>query len=396
MNREGSESALAERVMNDIEETAAPSERPGSSGRILRRKGLASRMAALLFLMACAGSLGLVLIYHWPRVNVLVYYFGVRPSFLWFGMLFPALLAGAYGLRWRWFAVGCAIWLAGLCATEEIAQVAKPRAFAAREDFWVSRMAFRSYIENARPVSGEIEVPLRLVTWNLRGGTMGARGIAAQLAEIDPDIVFFQEARHGGDNRVGEALRATPAFKDYHLSWGRGAVLSRFPVTRLDVPNGLEGLRGDTWRFDIASGLAITGINVHLSTQELRTQIFRGWSVSQIQRLIDQSAREFGAISRAIEQKRPHGPVLLAGDFNFPPNYPYLRRGTAPLKDAFRANGYGWGKTVRPHIPVARIDMIFVPDDARVYYATAVDTRYSDHRMTLAEVAVRVPVRRGE
>ena len=395
MKNENANTALAEHVINEADNAHRRRQRP-SSGALLRRRGIHGGLAALLFLAACAGSLGLVIIYHWPRVNVLVYYFGVRPSFVWFGMLFPALIVGAYSLRWRWFAVGCAIWLVGLCGTEEILQVAKPYPSAAREDFWVSRMAFRSYIETARPASGEIAVPLRVVTWNVRGGTLGAHGIASQLAGLDPDIVFLQEGSHGGRESLQEVLRTTPAFKDYHISSGHVAVLSRFPASRLESANGLEAMRGGVWRFDIAPGVAITGINVHLASQEMRTQLFRGWSVSQIQRLIQRSAMEFGAIGQMIERKRTQGPVLLAGDFNFLPTYPYLRRATAPLKDAFRENGYGWGKTVRPRIPVARIDMIFVPQDAHVYYASAVDTRYSDHRMTLAEVVVPVPVRREE
>ena len=58
------------------------------------------------------------------------------------------------------------------------------------------------------------------------------------------------------------------------------------------------------------------------------------------------------------------------------------------LKDCFSTNGYGWGKTVLARLPVARIDMVFVPQDAEVFYAGAVPTSYSDHFMVITEVDV--------
>ncbi|MCK4375074.1 MAG: hypothetical protein KAX19_07085, partial [Candidatus Brocadiae bacterium] len=66
----------------------------------------------------------------------------------------------------------------------------------------------------------------------------------------------------------------------------------------------------------------------------------------------------------------------------------------ATLKDCFSANGYGWGRTAPAKLPVVRIDMIFVPHHAEVYYASAVPTRFSDHYMMLTEVVV--PVRAGK
>ena len=46
-------------------------------------------------------------------------------------------------------------------------------------------------------------------------------------------------------------------------------------------------------------------------------------------------------------------------------------------------------------LPAMRVDQIYVPPGSKVYYASSVPTQWSDHYMTLAEVAVPVTAVRG-
>ena len=66
----------------------------------------------------------------------------------------------------------------------------------------------------------------------------------------------------------------------------------------------------------------------------------------------------------------------MAGDFNTPGNYPLLRDTMSAYQDSFLAAGRGWGKTIPAAIPMSRIDMVYVPRDARV-----VECRRIRHRV---------------
>ena len=104
---------------------------------------------------------------------------------------------------------------------------------------------------------------------------------------------------------------------------------------------------------------------------------------------VELTAADLRKVQRTVMECMAAGPVILAGDFNLPSHYPEIPAATAGLKDTFSANGYGWGKTVPSWLPALRIDMIFVPQAAHVYYAAAMPTACSDHRPVIAEIGLR-------
>ena len=356
-----------------------------SRPRLLRKRNWPCRLLAVPFFGGCAGVVCMVAIYHWPRANVPVYYFALRPAFLWFALLLPLLLVGILALRLRWFLMGLLVWGVGLGAAEEVLQCLKLSPAQAREAFSAARMGALS-----NPAEEQQSVPLRIVTWNVKGGTKGADEAVAQLASLKPDIVLMQEF---GNWRMQAAIEGSSYFQDYHLGETWRTVLSRFPVSRVrETP--LSRDLGSVWRVEVAPGVHITCVSVHLSKSAIKTQLIRGWSWRGLQEAVARSERELEQVGAALALHAEEGAVILAGDFNLPVGYPPLRAATATLKDCFSANGYGWGKTALARFPAVRIDMIFVPHDAEVYYASAVPTRFSDHYMALTEVVV--PVRAGK
>lgn len=358
----------------------------GGRCRFLRRRTWLHRALAVPFVSACLGIVALVSLYHWPRVNVPVYYFTVRPAFVWFAMLTPFLLIGVFGVRLRWFVCGCLLWVIGFAATEEVLQCAKPFSGRARDKFSAARMGFLSYMAQTATEDHYLNVPLRVITWNVSGGSMGAEEAVEQLESLEPDLVFMQEFASW---RFKEAMERCGRFDGYYLEGGSEAVLSRFPVTRL--PNGpLDERRGTIWRIEIAPGVNIVCVNVHLSPLAVKTQLIRGWRWRRLKGAITRTRQELEELRAELDLYAKEGPIILTGDFNLPPHYPDLRRVTAGLKDCFAETGYGWGKTAPAKLPAVRVDLIFVPGDAKVYYASSVPTRYSDHYMTLAEVSVPI------
>jgi len=349
----------------------------------LRRPTWPCRLMALPFLGACGAVLGLVVLYHWPRVNVPVYYFTVRPALVWFCMVVPFGLTGLVAVRAPWFLGWCALWVVGLMASQEVLQALKPWKRSARARF----RQVRSASGNPGHATGRLLVPLRVVSWNVMGGRLGAREGVEQLAALEPDIVLMQEWPGG---RIGRPLKESDYFGEFNVAGAWQAIATRFPIQQVAVPE-LPKYRCEAWRVRVAPGADIICVNVHMAPLGIKTQVLRGWTVGRLRKVIRRTRRDLDGVRAVVRRFLREGPVILAGDFNLPPYYPDLRRATADLKECFAENGFGWGGTAPARMPVMRPDMIFAPRDARVYYAGAVPTRYSDHYMALAELEVPIP-----
>ncbi len=381
-----------EPVASPPQEASAVSPR---RGRFLRKPTWVCAVLVIPFCVACLGVLALVLLYRWPRVNWPVFYFTVRPAFVWFGGLLPLLFLGAFALRRRWVLLGMGFWLAGLLMTTDAIQVLKPSPTNARRHFEADRMAYRSFLNSGEPLPGTMTVPLRMVTWNVKGGRRGPIDAMEQLAAANPDIALLQEFSWTGADLVGNAIKEVPFFADFHVdSATRVAIISRFPVERLPT-EGLGPYRGTAWLVRVGPDADIVCVNVHLSPIHLRTQLFRGVGPASLRPAIRECRHNIERVGEVIDRYASRGPLILAGDFNVPARYADLNRITGGMKDAFRANGYGWGRTApanHPKIPfpIVRIDAVFVPDAAEVVYASAAPTKFSDHYMVLAEIVVPV------
>lgn len=357
-------------------------------GGFLRKRTPLRLAQAAVFLAGCLASAVVLFLYLWPRANWLVYYFTVRPSFVWLGMGVPLIAAGAFAVRWRWFLTGCAFWLICLMATGDARQTLKLFPDRSRSRFQVAQYAYRSLRERPEFADRARSVPLRIVTWNVAGGTKGAQGAVDQLAALDPDIVFLQEIVWSGKSEITKGLRESPRLRSYHLAsrWKVG-VLSRFPVHKV-ASRSLHEWRGGVFQVEVEPGVVVTCICVHLRTMDLRAQFLRGWTVPGLTRAVEGHRGELGAVADLVEHYSREGSVILAGDFNLPPNYADLRSATAGLRECFNTNGYGWGGTVPARSPVLRIDQIYVPQNTDVFYAGTMPTRNSDHCAMVAEVAL--------
>jgi len=227
------------------------------------------------------------------------------------------------------------------------------------------------------------------VTWNVGRGQPGFAQGVRQLGALHPDVVLMQEFGPGHIGWMTQDVEESPLFEGYTLEGMDLAILSRWPVQELkdDV---LPQRVARAWRVEVAPGVPVVFVDVHLSPQPLRTQLLRGWSWSGLEDAIVRTRWELKTLGEAVAFYARQGPVVLAGDFNVPPRYPDLRHALDGFVDCFGAAGHGWGKTVPAKLPVLRVDQIHVPPGSRVYYATAVVTRWSDHYMTFAEAAIPV------
>lgn len=357
----------------------------------VRSDALRSRLLALVFVAGCLACLALAALYRWPEVNLVTCSLAPLPPFAAFGVLLPVIALGGFGVRRGWLLVGLILWCVGLFVTEEAVQALRPFPGRARERFITARMAYRSYLADSSVDSGAVPVPLRVVSWNVQG----ARGLdavgLARLASLQPDIVLLQECRM---STLKRGLQESGVLRDYHMDGGRQVLLSRFRCERQDdVP--LRAWRGSVWRVQPSPGRYVHCINVHLARNVLHPSFVRYWRPERVREAIADTARRLEELRRTIEVCREKGPVIVAGDFNLPPHYPGIRQATGGLVDCFAEGGYGWGKTIPAGLPLYRVDMIFAPREAEVYYAAAVRASASDHRMTVAEVEVPLNATHG-
>jgi endonuclease/exonuclease/phosphatase (EEP) superfamily protein YafD len=348
---------------------------------------------ALSFYGACLGALALLLMFHAPAVNVPIFYFTTRPSFVWFGMLLPFVVLGALGVRRRWFVLGCIFWAASLLACDDSLAWVRPFHDRARMKFEASQMAYLSFTKAHGDDVAVLDVPLRIVSWNVDAGRLGATLAVAQLADLRPDIALIEELEWGEHSAMIDALGASAYFRDYYIAHPTTSnsigILSRFPITE----GNSELLRWNSgvWQVHFAPDRRITCLVFHLSAPDLKMQLLRGWTWQGLHKLLGERREEFETVREMVGLQTDGSPVLMTGDFNVPSNYPDLSIATAGMKDAFSDKGFGWGKTAPANFRVVRPDMIFVPSDATVFDAFAVPTRNSDHCPMVAEISIPVP-----
>ncbi len=369
-----------------MSETARqPAPAPEAPTRFLRRRSWLCRAAGACLAAACAGVVLVALLCHWPRVNLAMVYVTVIPPLAWFAAVAGMIAVSVVGVRTRWVLCAGLLWLVGLFAVEDVAQWLRAQPDRARAEFRDARMAFRSR-PSGNPARSEARVPLRVATWNVYHTRERPEAAVAQLVALEPDIALLQEVN---PERLRAAVHALDSEEPWHLGIAHGtAVLSRFPLT--PVPAGvLRPWRGSIWRVRVAPDAELTCLTVHMKRSILQPYLVKHpHDRRALADAVEGTERRFADLRAALEEHGARGAVVLGGDFNLPPRFPAVRRATRGFVDCFGEAGFGWGKTVPARLPMLRVDMIYVPRGARVYYAAALPTDHSDHRMVLAEVAV--------
>ena len=220
---------------------------------------------------------------------------------------------------------------------------------------------------------------IRLVSYNVGYGDRGVPGVVAQVQKLDPNLVLLQAADEG------IAAELTAAFTGWHTDFhDQFFVASRFPLTAVHIPppihyeageggaqwsddggahfvsytiatplglvdvfnthptsprEGLEGMRGEGFRYELRSGHHVFG-------QGVERLIFNAYRrTRQVQGL--------AAAARASTR-----PVIIAGDTNLPGLSRLFRENLGGFDDAFASVGRGFGYTYPAKLPWLRIDRI--------------------------------------
>lgn len=234
--------------------------------------------------------------------------------------------------------------------------------------------------------------PLRLASWNIQSCLRGLRAVAAQLSELDVDLVALQEVeRHTARSACidqASALAREAGFP--HLEFFPAvprdgghyglALLSRFPLRaarteRLPTPPDLEPrILGSAV---LEHPLGALSVNVtHLSHRITASRV--------------RAAQAQHIASRLASLKLPR---LLLGDFNDIARSPMHRELADYFLDVFAAVGEGPGGThplgpLGRVLPPVRIDYCFASTELQPLRARVLRTRASDHHLLVAELSL--------
>ncbi|AZA80266.1 AP endonuclease [Chryseobacterium sp. G0186] len=240
----------------------------------------------------------------------------------------------------------------------------------------------------------ESSINLNIVSFNIKGATMGIDAIQSYLKPQNADVILLQE-----DSGVGY-----PLLKNYNRTTTNGnlTILTKHKILNsnliysddksIDLPCGILAdveIKGKVYRF----------IDVYLYPFKFEKKMIKldGTSDSNEEKVKDIVKRliptfkkhqdQVDLIKQAIESS-PY-PVIVAGDFNSVPNsyeYYHLSEG---LEDAFLTAGRGSATSFHDYKFPIRIDYVFSSKSLKaVSYVVDRSVSLSDHYPVISRFAV--------
>ncbi len=233
----------------------------------------------------------------------------------------------------------------------------------------------------------------RIGSFNAAGGDRGTP-LAALLAELDADVVVFQECGGALREQILDLERA--GFPLYTHSEASLCVTSRHPIV------ATSAMERDAFEFAGGSALVqtytidwhdqpVVVTNVHLETQRAGLDLFRrGRVFDAIPQMKEKSVLreiELRVTRRWVDSLS--APRIVAGDFNTPPESRIYRSSWADWTNAFDARGRGAGGTRLNGWIRARIDHILVDEAWSVAGVRVAADAGSDHLPVVATLRLR-------
>lgn len=249
--------------------------------------------------------------------------------------------------------------------------------------------------------SHQEDIPLRVMTYNIRSGNGNLDSTAAAIRAQSPDVVALQEVDvHWADRsafadqvsalaaKLGMEGRFAPIYSLPGLSPGAAprefgvAVLSRFSVVRF---RNDTIARLSTQVKDAAPAPAPGLLDVVLDVRGQPVRVFN----THLDYRKDPAVR-----AQQVREMLGHigdldVPTLVFGDMNAAPNAPELQPLLQRLHDAWSGTAASPGFTYPAEAPRERIDYVLVSPQFSVRSVRVADTEASDHRPVVAELVLR-------
>ncbi len=243
--------------------------------------------------------------------------------------------------------------------------------------------------------------------YNWRTNKKDRDQILSTLAEVEADVICFQEYFHCTDPKVFEVnalvkknLKMPYLYAEYGLTlhgnqnYGM-AIASKYPIVgkgKIKFPN--ERGNGCIYADIIVENDTIRVYNAHVASIRFSESNYRFMAdvqsnlstenaqegVNMVQRMSrawQRRARHMNMIVEHIDSS-PH-PVIVGVDLNDTPVSHTYHQFSSRLNDAFRYGGWGIGNTYRGSFPSFRIDYIFADERFEMGNYRKLDETISDH-----------------
>ncbi len=237
--------------------------------------------------------------------------------------------------------------------------------------------------------------PLRVVSLNAGGGSVVASDLTTLLDEWRPDIVAFQEC---GPTLQG-VLRTLPRWYSHNAN--PLCLLSKYPIaasetmdrTDLERVRGADGTgaggAGFVARYLIetpAGPLGFTNLHLETARKGLESVADGNPDLTRLQDNMDIRALE-AQRARAFAEGAMQ-PMIIAGDFNAPPESRNMRDSFGDLTNAFSRVGSGFGTTRHNGWIRLRIDHVLHSTGLRAVRARIGRDVGSDHRPMIVDFRI--------
>lgn len=233
---------------------------------------------------------------------------------------------------------------------------------------------------------------LRVMTYNVKGGTHDQSAVFRDIEEYKPDLILMQEYRSLLDDNIKLHL---PGWNTFRV--GQYFIATRLPVSDLEQrPLVSEYTHGDLLRCKVSfAGRWITVYTVHFLSPRTGLNMLRHQKTDGIQ---DWEANFQGRLDQAklmAEQiKGETDPVIATGDLNAPMQSLVCRElFDTGLKDAFaeagRGFGYTYGHMMKTRHSFLRIDHILYNNNWQAGSSWTGNGEGSDHRPVFADLYLK-------
>lgn len=253
---------------------------------------------------------------------------------------------------------------------------------------------------------------IRVMTYNVHSfkpyGQENVESVKQQMLSLieeeNPDLICFQEyfTRRKGKFDITDSLKRilknpyyyfVPSSENDYEATGL-AIFSKYPIRNKGEIRFLNGWGNGSIFIDIMVGKKTMRIyNVHLQSISFDKQDYN--YIDQVKQKMDPelypSKRILVMLRRAflkraaqVDVMKAHmatctTPFLIAGDFNDTPASYAVTQLTKSLKNTFKEQGTGFGKTYNGKFPNFQIDYIATTQDIDVMNYRIIGARLSDH-----------------
>ena len=225
---------------------------------------------------------------------------------------------------------------------------------------------------------------LRVMTYNIRFGSLGIERIVDTIRNADPQVLCVQEARRQPPFEDPVPLLKA-ALPEYHFArFGELSVFSKYRIFR-QYQHRLRDYYGSGI---LEAQLDVEGKIVTVFCAHFTNPIDGKWRKWPAEIKLRSVIREKQCDLLNEVAERAQTPYFICGDFNTPPRGELYRRLSSQFNDGFRAAGWSFGNSFPSHFPVARLDYIWTNDRTRAVSCRVLPSQASDHRALLAEVEI--------